>query len=147
MCLTVFNRRGQKTQLVGKTRFRKNKDGLVIGYKVVDSDDRSPFKMVSHGYMWKEGVNTSSRSRVKRTTAEDLYINTGFHVCATIGFAEEILHQRSSSVKYDWLPRSYKIIRVLIDPKWVVAEGYFWEELCLVCTKCVVPSLKGLKYG
>jgi hypothetical protein len=154
MCMILFDKtRRPRRHRVGKNYFRKNKDGMIIAYKMVTVDNRAPF-MVGGEYLYRPGVNESSRNpkydkTLRKSESCTGEVDFGFHVAARRSDVETM---RQAAMFERWTSLSshtdLKVVRVLVDPKDVIAEGTFnlygkgglEYMLNLVCSKLTYPD-------
>ena len=119
-----------------------NAEGYCVGWKVLTSDNKSPFS-AGCGYQYKLEENVSSRPTTGYIRGEkvlDLFtrknyihrIWEGFHLSLTRKDARKIFRK----------PQGRKVIKVFYKPQDVVAYGTFQDIPNVVVTKLIVRSFE-----
>jgi hypothetical protein len=150
MCMSLFTPSKTKTQVCGKNRFRKDKDGMIICYKIIkrlysSGQPTGPF----FRFDYKAGRNVSSRDFGTGLTQGEVdydCVYQGFHLVGVLKEAKDMVEAYSS--RGNW-----KVVRCLVDPKHVVSEGFFYYErssspnvqlLNLVATEMIIESMEAI---
>ena len=135
-----------------KTYFRKDKEGNLIGYKVVDTDNVNPF--TNHAtYKYREGLNVDEDVYIPKEDWETR-VHEGFHVVATKKDAKHYMRSLWEDPIYCICGRKFKVIKVLIPPDAKYVLGWSTHPRgtdaaskvirSIVTDRLIIKSLKGL---
>ena len=129
---------------------RVDAEGYCIGWKVVDSDNTSPFKwVIPRVHEYKIGLNVDlgfNSSKNETGSACGYRVRSGFHICATRKDARQL-------AKNECFCKNPRAIQVFFKPEDVVATGSSNVNLKnkdgsvrspkgIVVTKLTIKSLK-----